>query len=183
MRFLVRQLQGVCTFPSRSRAAAAALALALAAVAGGARAQQAALPAIDGIRCDQMEGSVFHIHQHLTLLDRGKPVAIPSDVGRPLLGACFYWLHTHTSDGIIHVEAPAFRTFTLGQFFDVWGQPLSATAAGPVRFKKGALHTFVDGSPYAGDPRKIELTQHADIVLEAGPPYVKPTPFTDWQGQ
>ncbi len=148
-----------------------------------AGAQQAAPSAIDGIRCDQMEGAVFHIHQHLVLLDRGKPVPIPSDVGRPLLGACFYWLHTHTPDGLIHVESPVFRTFTLGNFFDVWGQPLSSTSAGPLRFKKGALRAYVDGNRYNGDPRKIELTQHADIVLEAGPPYSKPVPFTDWQGQ
>jgi hypothetical protein len=138
---------------------------------------------VHGIRCEAMEGTVLHIHQHLAIFDHGKPVGIPEDVGRPLAGACFYWLHTHTPDGIIHIEAPAFRTFTLGEFFDVWGQPLSVTAAGPIRFKKGALHTFLDGRPYTGDPRKIELTQHADIVLEAGPPYVKPTPFTDWQGQ
>jgi hypothetical protein len=165
----------------RSRLAAALLAVA--AVAGPAAAQQAALPAIDGIRCDQMEGSVFHIHQHLTLLDHGKNVPIPSDVGRPLLGGCFYWLHTHTGDGIIHVEAPIFRSFTLGNFFDVWGQPLSSTAAGPARFKKGTLHAFVDGRRFEGDPRRIELTQHADIVLQAGPPYAKPVPFTNWQGQ
>ncbi len=160
-----------------------AAALGFAALAGAASAQEAGAPAIDGIRCDQMEGSVFHIHQHLTLFNRGVEAPVPGDVGRPLIGACLYWLHTHSGDGIIHVEAPLFRTFTLGNFFDVWGQPLSATAAGPLRFKKGALRVYVDGSRYSGDPRKIELTQHADIVLEAGPPYVKPAPFTNWQGQ
>jgi hypothetical protein len=136
---------------------------------------------IDGIRCDQSEGAVFHIHQHLTILDRGKSVDVPSDVGRPLLGACLYWLHTHTADGIIHVESPVLRTFTLGNFFDIWGQPLSATAVGPVRFKKGSIRVFLDGNRYSGDPRAIELALHADIVLEAGPPYVTPAPFTNWQ--
>jgi len=81
------------------------------------------------------------------------------------------------------VESPTFRTFTLGQFFDIWGQPLSATAVGPARIPKGALRVYLDGSRYTGDPRKIELTQHADITLEAGPPYSVPAPFTDWQGQ
>ena len=59
---------------------------------------------------------------------------------------------------------------------------MSPTAVGPVRVKKGALRVYVDGNRYAGDPRKIELTLHADIVLEAGPPYVAPAPFTDWNG-
>ncbi len=169
----------------RRRALALVSATIVASIAlfGPAQAQQAGAPAIDGIRCDQMEGAVFHIHQHLTLLDHGKPVPIPSDVGRPLTGTCLYWLHTHTPDGLIHVESPAFRSFTLGNFFDVWGQPLSLTSAAAVRVKKGALRVFVDGNRYDGDPRKIELAQHADIVLEAGPPYSKPTPFTDWQGQ
>ena len=137
---------------------------------------------IDGIRCDTSEGAVFHIHQHVAILDRGGAIPIPSDVGRPALANCLYWIHTHTPDGIIHVESPLFRTFTLGNFFDIWGQPLSPTAVGPVRVKKGALRVYVDGNRYAGDPRKIELTLHADIVLEAGPPYVVPTPFTDWNG-
>ncbi len=137
---------------------------------------------IDGTRCELAEGSVLHIHQHLALYDRGRPVTIPSDVGRPILAGCVYWIHTHTPDGIIHVESPTFRTFTLGEFFDIWGQPLSATAAGPARVRRGAIHVYLDGSPYKDDPRRIELTQHADIVIEAGPPYAKPAPFTAWGG-
>ncbi len=140
-------------------------------------------PTIDGVRCDQAEGAVFHIHQHLTIEDHGKPVAIPDDVGRPIVGQCLYWTHTHTPDGLIHVESPTFRTFTLGNFFDVWGQPLSKTAVASARTKPGQVRVFVDGRPYAGDPRKIELSQHTEVTLEAGPPYAKPTPFTDWQGQ
>jgi hypothetical protein len=150
---------------------------------GAARADVPAGQTIDGIHCDSMEGAVFHIHQHVAIFNHGKPVAIPDDVGRPVVGNCFYWLHTHTPDGLIHVESPTFKTFVLGQFFDVWGQPISATAVGPARIAKGQLHVFVDGRPYAGDPRKIELAQHTDVTLEAGPPYHPPVPFTDWQGQ
>jgi hypothetical protein len=160
----------------------AALALALGAAFGpaAAGADEAQGQPVDGVRCDQMEGSVFHIHQHVAIFDHGRPVGIASDVGRPLTANCLYWLHTHTSDGIIHVESPVFRTFTLGQFFDIWGEPLSASAAASAR---GPLRVYVDGSAYRGDPRKIELDQHADIVIEVGPPYRKPVPFTDWKGQ
>ncbi|MGP6156265.1 MAG: hypothetical protein ACLPYS_01795 [Vulcanimicrobiaceae bacterium] len=137
---------------------------------------------IDGIPCEHAEGTVMHVHQHLALYDRGQAVPIPSDVGRPILAGCLYWIHTHTPDGIIHVESPSFRVFTLGEFFDIWGQPLSETEAGPARVGRGALRAYVDGRLYRGDPRRIELTQHADIVLEAGPPYATPPPFTAWQG-
>jgi hypothetical protein len=136
---------------------------------------------VDGIRCDQMESSVFHIHQHLALYDGGKPVAVPSDVGRPLVGGCLYWLHTHSPDGIIHVESPVFRSFTLGQFFDIWGEPLGPSVAGPVR-AKGKLTVFVNGHRYDGNPRSIELAQHTEIVIENAPPLVTPPPV-DWQGQ
>jgi hypothetical protein len=138
---------------------------------------------VDGIRCDRMESGVFHIHQHLAIYDHGKPVGIPSDIGRPFAATCLYWIHTHTPDGIIHIESPIFRSFMLGDFFEVWGQPLSATRVGPARIAPGQLRAYVDGSLYKGNPRKIDLVAHSDIVLEAGPPYMKPVPFTDWQGQ
>ena len=136
---------------------------------------------IDGIRCEQMEGSVLHIHQHLAVRDHGKPVTVPDDIGRPLVGQCFYWIHTHTPDGIIHIESPNFHTFTLGNLFDVWGQPLTKTnVAGAKPKPKDRIVVWVDGRRYNGDPRKLELTQHLDVTIDVGPPYAKPAPFTAW---
>lgn len=146
----------------------------------------AAIPSgqpVDGIHCDTMEGSVLHIHQHLAVLDHGHAVGVPEDVGRPLVGQCFYWLHTHTPDGIIHVESPSFHTFTLGNFFDIWGQPLTRSDVAGAHPKSGEqIVTWVDGHRYSGDPRAIELTQHLDVTIEVGPPYAKPAPFTAWNG-
>src|SRR5581483_7880089 len=82
---------------------------------------------VNGIRCEAMEGNTMHIHQHLAIFDHGKPMRIPDDIGRPLFGGCYYWLHTHTPDGIIHVESPVFRDFTLRDFFAIWAEPLSRT--------------------------------------------------------
>jgi hypothetical protein len=62
---------------------------------------------VDGIECQPHDQVLFHIHAHLT----GSP--------------------THANDGIIHIESPVQRTYTLGQFFDVWQQPLSPTRVGP----------------------------------------------------
>jgi hypothetical protein len=136
---------------------------------------------VAGISCDAMEGMRIHIHQHLVLLDHGKEVLIPPNVGRPLVRPCLYWVHTHTPDGIIHIESPAMRTFTLGDFFTIWGQPLTRTQAASMRSDKGAaLKVWVNGQPYSGDPRKIQLTAHADVVIEAGPPFPKPPKFTNW---
>ncbi len=167
-------------------AAAAALscgAAARAAVPEGHLHQVPAGQPVDGIRCDQMEGSLMHIHQHLTILDHGKPVTIPDDVGRPVIGQCFYWIHTHTPDGIIHIESPSFKTFTLGNFFDVWGEPLTKTdVAGAHPKKNERIVVWVNGSRYTGDPRGIQLSQHLDATIEVGPPYTRPLPFTQWNG-
>ena len=136
---------------------------------------------IGGIACDAMEGQRLHIHQHLTILDRGKPVPIPPDVGQVPARRCLYWVHTHTPDGIIHIEAAQDRAFTLGDFFAIWGQPLSRAAAATAHAPRGAtLKVWVDGHRYTRDPRTIVLARHTDIVIEAGPPYTKPPRFTTW---
>ena len=146
----------------------------------------AAVPAgepVGGIHCDQMEGNVLHIHQHLAIFNHGKPVGIPEDVGRPLFGNCFYWLHTHTPDGIIHVESPTFRDYTLGQFFAVWGQPLTRSNVAGAKPHPGEHTTvWVDGNLYTGDPARIELTQHLDVTIDVGLPARKPAPYTAWNG-
>ena len=138
---------------------------------------------IHGVKCEAMEGNVLHIHQHVAIFDHGKPVGIPADVGQSIVGQCLYWTHTHTPDGIIHVESPGFRTFTLGDFFAVWGQPLSRAGVAGAKTRHGETVTvWVDGRRFGGDPRSIELTQHLDVTLDVGAPARKPAPFTAWNG-
>ncbi len=145
---------------------------------------QSAVPSgepVGGISCDAQEGQRIHIHQHLLILDHGTPVPIPPNVGQPAGKRCIYWLHTHTPDGIIHIEAPRDRSFTLGDFFMVWGQPLSSTVAASAHASRGtSLRVWVDGKRYTGDPRAIPLAAHTDIVIEAGPPFPVPPRYTTW---
>jgi len=139
-------------------------------------------PTIAGIGCVPSTGTVPPLHQHLTIEAAGRPVPVPGGIGdatgRPL-ASCLYWLHTHAPDGLIHVESPARRTYTLGQFFAVWRQPLGRTRV--LGLQVNATHrvrTYVDGRLYRGDPRALPLTQHARITLEVGPPWTPPPPFT-----
>ena len=53
-------------------------------------------------------------------------------------------LHTHSADGLIHVEYWRATTFTLGQFFDVWGQRLDGSHL--MEFE-GTVTALVDGIP------------------------------------
>jgi len=133
---------------------------------------------IDGIKCESMEGGVQHIHAHLQIYDRGRAVTVPASVGMPIGLGCLYWVHTHSSGGLIHIESPVVRSFTLGDFFDIWGQDLSPSVAGPVHGHH--LSVTVNGKPYPGDPRRIVLADHQEIVIQNGPPLVTHPPHYDW---
>jgi hypothetical protein len=145
--------------------------------------------AMDGIGCSAGEQTVFHIHAHLTIFVNGSPRQVPAGIGIPGAqvqstpsgpfaegGNCFYWLHTHAADGIIHIESPVQRSYTLGEFFDEWGQPLGPDRVGPAQGKVTAIY---NGQVYRGDPRDIPLTAHARIQLEVGAPLVAPESI-DW---
>ena len=77
----------------------------------------------------------MHIHPRLYLNIDGQPYFVPQNVGiDPDL-----WkdhsldqygmkgmapLHTHTADGMIHVESKVVKNYTLGEFIDIWGLDL-----------------------------------------------------------
>jgi hypothetical protein len=146
---------------------------------------------VDGIKCAPVEQLAYHIHAHLQVYVNGQSRSLPAGIGLlepvgyatprgPVYGAskCYYWLHTHASDGIIHVESPTVRIYTLGDFFDEWGQPLSRTQVATVR---GAVTAFVNGHPWTKDPRGIPLLPHGVIQLDVGSPAVAFVPMS-WAG-
>jgi hypothetical protein len=144
---------------------------------------------IDGIACQAGEQVAFHVHAHLRIVVRGESRQVPAGVGvappyeveqtpaGPFVagGSCFTWLHTHAADGIVHIESPTKRTYTLGEFFDVWGQPLDRLRVGPAR---GAVTALFNGRIFTGDPRRIPLLAHTQIELEVGRPLVAPEQIT-----
>jgi hypothetical protein len=123
------------------------------------------------------EGQVLHTHQHLDIFVAGKPVTVPGDLG---IGDGFISdLHTHATypPGIIHVESPADTRFTLGQFFAVWGVPLSRTCIGGLcETGDRQLKAWVNGTPVSADPTRIVLEDHQQIVLAYGTPAQQPKP-------
>lgn len=152
-------------------------------VAGGIALARATSHPIDGIACDFTEAGTYHVHAHLAMLVDGKTVAgPPANTGIHFEHLCLYWLHTHDTSGIIHIEAPHRIAPTLGNFFDIWGQPLDRRrVAGHVVGPGQALRVLVGSAPYGGNPRSIPLYEHTRVTLEIGPPFVSP-PSVNWQG-
>jgi hypothetical protein len=146
---------------------------------------------VQGIQCQDGEQTVTHVHTHLTIFVNGKAMYVPYGVGIPgfqaissaqgpfvQTGSCFYWLHTHATDGIIHVESPSTSlTFHLGQFFAEWGLPLSSTQVGP---DQGHVTVFFNGKLYKGDPATLPLGAHYQIQLDVGTPIVAPVTLKSW---
>ena len=144
---------------------------------------------VDGISCDSDEQVAYHIHAHLAVYVDGALHPIPPGIGvvepvaqqsaqGPFYQAsrCYYWLHVHAQDGIIHIEAPTQSDYTLGQFFAIWQQPLSSTAVGPV---SGAQTVYVNGKVYTGNPSEIPLSQHEVIQINVNSPGIAPQ-TVDW---
>jgi hypothetical protein len=112
------------------------------------------------------EGTVLHIHQHLDLYVAGKKVTLPAGIG--IFGNSFITeVHVHDTSGVIHVESPKQRDFTLGQLFGEWGVKLTANCVG--RYC-GHMRWWLDGKPMTGDPARLVLAPHQEIAIAAGPP-------------
>jgi hypothetical protein len=139
---------------------------------------------VNSIQCETGEQLATHYHAHVDILWKNQPVPIPANTGIPSGGNCLYWMHTHDDSGVIHIEAPvgqASRKFTLGDFFAVWGQPLSRTQVATLQVGSGnQLKIWVNGTPYTGDPSNIVLKSHEQIVIEIGPPFTQPPPTFSW---
>ncbi len=121
---------------------------------------------INGVNCSDSEA--YHIHAHLSIVREGQALAVPANIG--ITAKCTYEMHTHDKTGQIHLEAPAAKRFTLGNFFAVWGQPLSRdniagiTGAPVVVFVTDGANT----TEYTGDLAELELTSHRLVTIQIG---------------
>jgi hypothetical protein len=127
---------------------------------------------------------------HLSIVRDGEQLAIPARVGIVRDGAgnlvCVYNIHTHTGDrsGRIHTEGPTPATYTLGQFFAIWGMPLQTNNVAGITDKPLTAVYVVDGTTvtqFSGDPATIELTSHRHIVLQLGTAITQ-IPIYTWSG-
>jgi hypothetical protein len=97
-----------------------------------------------------------HIHSHLTIIIDRENYPVPANIG--IVNGCMAEIHTHDATGVIHLETiKANKTFTLGQFFAVWNQPLE---------KEGYVLKATADKKFLENPKDLILKDKQEIVLE-----------------
>src|SRR6266436_5025396 len=126
-----------------------------------------AYPTIDSVSCDELEQSAFHIHAHVSIYINGQSVPIPGNVGiagDPSNPSCFYWLHTHSSDGVIHIEAPNGFSPTLKNFLDIWGTKFPQLGYPDQLDFTNGWQVYVNGKPFGRLSYHPAVGSHPDYV-------------------
>ena len=134
---------------------------------------------VDGLTCSPNMSVLFHVHAHLAIVNNGQWLQLPQHIG--ITSSCDYEMHTHDHTGIIHIEAPSVKPYTLGQFFDIWGEPLTnSNVAGLTGNVVAYINDNGEARRYMGDLRAITLTSHRDITLQIGTPAVSTLATYSW---
>jgi hypothetical protein len=143
-------------------------------------ATNTAYPPINGISCDAVMQDGYHIHVHLTIYINGKLVIIPQNIGIASDGSCFYWMHTHTSNGIIHIEAPQkLHNLALDDFLTIWHDGFASLNFPAELTQSTGWKIFVNGKPFEGvvtSPlyTEVPLNSHDTVTMEYGTPNPPP---------
>lgn len=155
----------------------------------GLNAHPATGQTVDGMQCLSAQGPGLHIHQYLDLYINGKQVTANPGIGLVDSANCLYPLHVHNGEqNVIHNESNQQNvSYTLGQFFDVWGVKLSSAQIGT--YKVDSAHPLIikliDKSgkvtTYTGNPYDIALGDQETIYILYNSPNVPIKPYTDWQ--
>ena len=156
-------------------------------------------PAVSGVQCDRLEQTTLHYHAALQIVYQGTVHNLKDNIGiqtdpTGTAVSCYYWLHVHAGEpNTIHIESPAGKVFTLGQFMDVWNawskanggdeQKLDATHISTITLTPDeTMKVYIDlgdgkgATLFTGDPRTIQLRSHEVITIEVTPPEVTPPP-------
>jgi hypothetical protein len=138
------------------------------------------LPVVDDIACQTNEQLAYHIHAHLSIYVDGAPVSLPANVGIAPDGSCYYWLHTHDTSGVIHIESPNANTYSLGTFFKMWEDYFSSLGYPSQLNTTDGWTIYVDGKPYTGDFHNIQLVAHELITMAYNSPDITPDTTYSW---
>lgn len=97
----------------------------------------------------------LHIHPLLKIVVDGEVEGIPANIG--VVPNCMAEVHTHDASGELHLEsATQDRTFTLADFFAVWGVPVA---------RDGFTHSVTINGEEVSDIGARTLNDRDEIVI------------------
>lgn len=150
---------------------------------------------IQGLSCAKpVKSSAAFGYTHLNLVVDGQQIAIPEDIGLVAQGTggivdsatrdigCYYPVITTDTSGKIRTKPGNATPYTLGQFFALWGQPL--TPANVAGYAGKPIKVFIrDGTvltEYTGALDALTLTENREITIQIGSA-LKEIPNYQWK--
>lgn len=129
-------------------------------------------------------GMAEHYHAHLDIIVNGEAVPVPANLGIDPATGGMAALHTHTADGLVHVEADTQdEAFTLGQLFTAWNVKLTAEQIGSMTTTDGnELKVYVNGEEQSGNPAMLRLADQQQITIVFGDQQVDIPDTYDFSG-
>jgi hypothetical protein len=136
-----------------------------------ARADAIALP-------DHGDTLAMHEHANVQVYVRGQQVTVPVNIGIDQTTGAVESIHTHSDDGVVHIESSTVAEFTLGDFFDIWGVRFSQTCLGAdCNDGDATVRVFKDGQEVTGPLRDVLLDDQSVIVVTFGTEAELPSPI------
>jgi hypothetical protein len=146
-----------------------------------------------GLKPEPFETLIHHVHAHLDVFVNGTHVQVPAGIGinvhdpgvhsglqangstayggiQRCVQPCISPLHTHDDTGLLHTESPSPVPNRLGEFFIEWGVRLTPDCVGESCRPGTSIKIVVDGQPFSGDPRTIQLINGREIAVVIGTP-------------
>lgn len=108
----------------------------------------------------------YHAHVLLSVYRDGEPVDVPANIGFDSRGG-HSSLHTHTPDGVVHMEADNPYPYELAHVFAAWGVAFDEDRlGGDVATGTKKVHIYVNGEPAPAGP--VVLEDGDNIVVAYG---------------
>ena len=119
-------------------------------------------------------------HTHLAIVLNGELLTVPDLLGTPGNPRCYYGIHTRNGSGLLHVQTGFSRPLTLGDAFDIWGQPLTNTNVAGIEGLAVEVFVTDDGTTtqVESDWRAIELKPYRLVTIGLGTPLTEIPNFT-----
>jgi hypothetical protein len=109
-----------------------------------------------------------HHHAVIHVYNDGLLVQVPANVGWLPQAKVYSSIHTHTPDGIIHMESSKPHQFKLGDFFYIWGVAFGKETLGGLHNEGDKqLNVYVNGK-HVVDPGKYVIHEGDNIAVGYG---------------